>query len=53
MVSSVEVLDPRVGSWNMAESMILSRGYFGSFVLNGKLYAFGGLDDKQEALDVV
>lgn len=52
MVSSVEVFDPRNGSWMMGEAMRVSRAYLGSFVLGGKLYVIGGMQDN-EVLDVV
>lgn len=52
MESTVEVLDPRFGSWMMGAPMTTSRGYFGSFVLGEKIYAVGGMQDRQ-ILDVV
>lgn len=52
MVSSVEVFDPRNDSWMMVEPMKASRGYFCSFVLEGRIYIIGGLQDSQ-ALDLV
>lgn len=47
MVSSVEVFDPRIDSWMMVEPMKASRGCFGSFVLGGRIYVIGGLQDAQ------
>ncbi|XP_042027959.1 kelch-like protein 18 isoform X4 [Salvia splendens] len=47
MVSSVEVFDPRIDSWMMVEPMKASRGCFGSFVLGGRIYVTGGLQDTQ------
>lgn len=52
MVSSVEVFDPRNGLWMMGEAMRVSRAYLGSFVLGGKMYVIGGMQDN-EVLDVV
>ncbi|KAL0299340.1 UNVERIFIED_CONTAM: B2 protein [Sesamum radiatum] len=53
MVSSIEVLDPRVGSWMMEEPMQAAKGYFGSFVLGEKLYVVGGCMQEMEVLDVI
>lgn len=52
MVSTVEVFDPRIGSWMMDEPMTISRGYFGSFVLGGQIYVIGGVQDGK-VLDMV
>lgn len=52
MGSSVEVYDPRIGSWMMVEPMNVSRKAFGSFVLEGKIYIVGGMQDNQ-VLDLV
>lgn len=52
IVSTVEVYDPRFGSWMMSEPMTFSRGYFGSFVYGGKIHVIGGSDDT-EVLDTV
>lgn len=52
MVSSVEVLDPRIGSWMMVEPMKASRGYFSSFVLGGRIYVIGG-EHNNKVLDMV
>lgn len=53
MVSTVEVFDPRVCSWMMREPMKHARGYFGAVVIGGKIYAIGGLKDKEEILDSI
>ena len=53
MVTTVEVFDPRVCSWMMREPMKHARGYFGAVVIGGKIYAIGGLKDKEEILDTV
>lgn len=52
MVPTVEVYDPRFGSWTMGAPMATSRGGFGSFVSGEKIYAIGGEKDRQ-TLDVV
>ncbi|XP_014240962.1 kelch-like protein 18 isoform X2 [Cimex lectularius] len=41
-VSTVEVFDPVVGRWRMAEAMSMLRSRVGVAVLKNRLYAFGG-----------
>lgn len=53
MVQSVEVFDPRVGSWMMGEQMKDSRGHFGAVVIGGKIYAIGGINNSEEILATV
>lgn len=53
MAASVEVFDPRVGSWMMGEQMNDSRGHFGAVVIGGKIYAIGGMNDREEILATV
>ena len=53
MVSTVEVFDPRVGSWMMEESMNEARGYFGAVVLRDSIYVLGGLNNNGTILDTV
>uniref|UniRef100_A0A6A7FTI1 Kelch-like protein diablo n=3 Tax=Hirondellea gigas TaxID=1518452 RepID=A0A6A7FTI1_9CRUS len=43
-LSTVEVFDPVVGRWQMAESMSMLRSRVGVVVMNKKLYAIGGYD---------
>lgn len=52
-VSKVEYLDTRMGSWVEAEPMNVARGYFGSFVMEDKLYAIGGVKEEAQQLDIV
>lgn len=53
MVSSVEVFDPRAGSWMMGESLNDSRGYSGAAVIADSIYVIAGLDENDEILDTV
>ena len=53
MVSTVEVFDPRVGSWMTGESMNDPRGYFGAAVIRDSIYVIGGVKDNKEILDTV
>ncbi|BES98887.1 BACK [Nesidiocoris tenuis] len=41
-VSTVEVFDPVIGHWKMAEAMNMLRSRVGVAVLKNRLYAFGG-----------
>ena len=43
-LSTVEVYDPIVGRWQMAESMSMLRSRVGVVVMKKKLYAIGGYD---------
>lgn len=53
MVSSVEVFDPRAGSWMTGESLTCSRGCFGAVVIADSLYVIRGLNENEEVLDTV
>ena len=53
MVPTVEVFDPRIGSWMTGESMNDPRGYSGAVVLGESIYVIGGLKDNEEILDTV
>lgn len=53
MVSSVEILDPRFGSWVMGEQMNSPRGYSGAVVIGGKIFVLGGVNDQEEILNTV
>ncbi|KAK6786530.1 hypothetical protein RDI58_015055 [Solanum bulbocastanum] len=53
MVSSVEILDPRFGSWVMGEQMNSTRGYSGAVVIGGKIFVIGGVNDQEEILNSV
>lgn len=43
MVPSVEIFDPRLGSWMIGEPMDQSRGYSCAAVLKDSLYVIGGV----------
>lgn len=53
MVSSVEILDPRFGSWVMGEQMNSPRGYSGAVVIGGKIFVLGGVNDQEEILNTI
>lgn len=53
MVPTVEVYDPRMSVWVMAEPMHFSRGYASTAVLGGSIYAIGGVDNCDNILDIV
>nr|XP_016461932.1 PREDICTED: uncharacterized protein LOC107785206 isoform X2 [Nicotiana tabacum] len=53
MVSSVEILDPRFGSWVMGEQMSSPRGYSGAAVVGGNIWVIGGVNDHEEVLDTI
>jgi N-acetylneuraminic acid mutarotase len=53
MVSSVEIFDPRVGSWMMGESLNDSRAYAGAAVIADSIYVIGGVNKNQGILDTV
>lgn len=44
MVSSIEILDPRFGSWTDGAPMNLSRGYAGAVVIGESIYIIGGVE---------
>lgn len=52
-VSTVEVFDPRKGSWMMGDSMNISRGYSPAVVFGDAIYVIGGLKKDDEILDTV
>ncbi|XP_024026424.1 uncharacterized protein LOC21399422 [Morus notabilis] len=46
MVTSVEIFDPRIGSWMPGESLNYSRGYsVAAVVVNDTVYVIGGVKD--------
>lgn len=53
IVSTVEVFDPRKGSWMMGTSMNSCRGYSPAVVFGDAIYAIGGLKKGDEILDTV
>uniref|UniRef100_A0A0K8TE04 Kelch-like protein diablo n=1 Tax=Lygus hesperus TaxID=30085 RepID=A0A0K8TE04_LYGHE len=46
-VSTVEVFDPVIGQWKMAEAMSMLRSRVGVAVLKNRLYAFGGYNGSE------
>lgn len=53
MVPSVEIYDPRRGSWVMVEPMNQSRGHFAAGVLNESIYVMGGVQTNDEIVGMV
>ena len=53
MISTVEIFDPRTGSWIMGESLKTSRGYFATVVIENSIFVIGGLSENDEILDTV
>lgn len=53
MVPTVEIFEPRLGSWMMGKPMNNARGSSGAVVLEEKIYAIGGVKDNNEILDTV
>ena len=53
MVSSVEVFDPRMECWAMAEPMNFSRGYGATVVLGDHLLTMGGVEDQETIVESV
>jgi len=52
-LSSVESIDIKTGIWQMEENMPLPRARFGLAYKSGKVYLFGGLNDKSSTLSSV
>ncbi|GKD04184.1 putative development/cell death domain, kelch-type beta propeller containing protein, partial [Tanacetum coccineum] len=52
-VPAIECFDTRMGSWVEAEPMNISRGNFGAFVLDEKLYTIGGVKENEVVMDIV
>ncbi|KAF4358530.1 hypothetical protein F8388_026144 [Cannabis sativa] len=53
VTSSVEIFDPRNGSWMMGDSMNDSRGYSAAAVIEDTIYAIGGIKGDNENLETV
>ena len=53
MVSSVEIFDPRLGSWMSGEPMKNPRGYFAAGVINESIFVMGGIKIGQNILETV
>lgn len=52
MVPSMEIYDPRLGTWVMGEPMNQARGYLATVVLHDSIYAIGGIR-ADEGIDIV
>lgn len=46
-LSTVEVYDPKIGRWQMAEAMTMLRSRVGVAVMHNKLYAIGGYNGSE------
>ena len=53
MVPTVEIFDPRLGSWMSGEPMNYLRGYSVSAVVNDTIYVIGGVKDGHNIVDAV
>ncbi len=53
IVSSVEVFDPRVGSWMMEEPLNDTREYAGVVTIGDSIYVIGGRNENRKTLDTV
>lgn len=53
MVPSIEVYDPRLGSWMSGEPLKHSRGYLGAAVVKEAIYVIGGVKSGSDIVDTV
>ena len=53
MVPSMEVYDPRLGSWIIGEPMNQSRGYSAAAVFKEAIYVIGGVKAGVDVVDIV
>lgn len=53
MVPSVEVYDPRLGTWMSGEPMKQSRGYSAAAVVKDSIYVIGGVRKGDDVVDTV
>ena len=53
MVPTVEVFEPRVGSWMTSEPLKCARGYMGTVTLGNNILVIGGTREEHEVLDTV
>lgn len=53
MVPTVEIFDPRLGSWMLGEPMNNARGYSGAAAIKEKIFVIGGVNESDEILDTV
>ena len=53
MVPSVEIFDPRLGSWMSGDPINQPRGYAAAAVVKGSIYVIGGLRAGEDMVDSV
>ncbi|KAL8504906.1 hypothetical protein ACS0TY_016195 [Phlomoides rotata] len=53
MVPSVEIYDPRLGTWMPGEPMNYARGYSAAAVLNESIYVIGGVEADEEIVEKI
>lgn len=53
MVPSIEIFDPRLGSWMTGEPMNQPRGYSAAAVLKESIYVIGGVISGDNIIDTV
>ena len=53
MVPTLEIFDPRLGSWITGESMNFYRGYSVAAVVDQSIYVIGGVKDGYNIVDIV
>ena len=53
MVATVEVYDPRYGTWMDEAPMNYSRGYSATVALGDSIYAIGGMGENGEIVEKV
>jgi len=53
MVQSIEVFDPRLGTWTMGEPMSHPRGYCAAVVVKESIYMIGGVKVGEDIVDIV
>lgn len=53
MVPSVEIYDPRLGTWMPGEPMNYGRGHSAAAVLNESIYVIGGVETDEEIVEKV
>ncbi|KAK6152545.1 hypothetical protein DH2020_015180 [Rehmannia glutinosa] len=53
MVPSVEIYDPRLGTWMTGEPMNQARGYLSAAVLNESIYVIGGVKTNEDIVDKI
>ncbi|KAF7149330.1 hypothetical protein RHSIM_Rhsim03G0148100 [Rhododendron simsii] len=53
MVPTVEIFDPRLGSWMLGEPMNYARGYSGAAAIGEKIFVIGGVNESDKIFDTV